>query len=166
MKHGKDIPSMWSCIISQGMESSCVCIYASNAVKTPVQMQLLPCSWPRYHCHCRWKIMCNFLPSLSRLMCAAVIAGDGNCGYRAVLAGLIESAQSSLQLKRHLLQRLPKLMKTISTLEVVCCRGTSFVTYLQHGCTHVMVGDHSFHSCVAPLHAFTPAGKHFSTMSK
>ena len=83
---------------------------------------------------------CNLVYSRKSLSyVAAVTAGDGNCGYRAVVAGLIESAQSSAQLKGHLLQKLPELMGIVSTLEVVQRRGTLYAMHLQHGCNHLMV---------------------------
>ena len=99
--------------------------------------------------------MCDLLSSSKSLFFVAVTAGDGNCGYRAVVAGLIESAQKSAQLKEHLLQKLPELMGTVSTLEAVQRLGTSYAMHLQHGYDHLMV-SHQGSTCVAPLHAFTP----------
>lgn len=98
-------------------------------------------------------------------ICVAVTAGDGNCGYRAVMAGIIESAQSSGHLKGHLLQRLPELLKMILRLAVIDCLGTSYALHLQQGCSHLMVSTQTLLSCVASLHAFTPIGLRFGASS-
>ena len=80
----------------------------------------------------------NLLNPPKSLAYVAVTAGDGNCGYRGVLAGLIECAQSSAHFKQHLLKCLPTLMKAISTSNVTRRLGTSYITSLQHGCEHLM----------------------------
>lgn len=74
------------------------------------------------------------------------------------MAGSIESAQSSAQLKGHLLQRLYELMGIISTPEVIGCLGTSYAMHLQCSCDHLMVSHWGSSSCVTMLshllHAF------------
>lgn len=161
-----DIPNfkvdVWPRIFSQGMESSCICMlrllrYASNVVDGHAHLQVPCCTGPSCGCSCRQNIMCNFPYSPKSVMYVAVTAGDGKHGYRAVIAGIVESAQSIGHLKGHLLQRLPTLMEISSNLEVILRLGTSYVTLLQHGCSHLMVSDQGCISCVALLPAFAPA---------
>jgi hypothetical protein len=45
------------------------------------------------------------------LLCVA--AGDGNCGYRATMIGLIEGAHANATFKQSLLASLPKAMEAI-----------------------------------------------------
>ena len=72
------------------------------------------------------------------------------------MAGLVESAQSSAQLKGHLLQKLAELMGIISTLEVIGSLGTSYAMHLQCGYDHLMVSHQGSNRRVALLHACIP----------
>lgn len=84
-----------------------------------------------------------------------VAAGDGNCGYRAVLAGLIEGAQGSCTLKAHLLQRLPEVYCSISRWTFTADLHPDYGTHLESGFTLLMVSTcHCYMSCFAQFACF------------
>lgn len=66
-------------------------------------------------------------------------AGDGNCGYRAVLAGLIEHAQSNTGLKDHLLEKLPEAYSLISRWTFTASLHPNYAAHLNSGYTLLMV---------------------------
>ena len=78
-------------------------------------------------------------------------AGDGNCGYRATMIGLIEGAHASATFKRWLLASLPKALGDIRRHGFAKGRGGAQTCPINQGFRELMV---CFHCC----HCFSDDG--------
>ena len=69
--------------------------------------------------------------------------GDGNCGYCAVLTGLVELAFIDPATRAHLLKALPQLLSAMLGWDFIGALPSAYLSNLQQGCNHLMVSTPS-----------------------
>ncbi len=72
-------------------------------------------------------------------------AGDGNCGYRATMIGLIEGAHANATFKQWMLKTLPKALGDIRRHGFAKGREGAETCPINQGCRQLMVCSHCCH---------------------
>jgi hypothetical protein len=76
------------------------------------------------------------------LTASGVAAGEGNCGYRAVMVGLIEGAHADATFKQWLLASLPKGLADIRRCGFAEGRRRAQTCHINQGFNQLMVCSH------------------------
>ena len=79
------------------------------------------------------------------LMVSCAAAGDGNCGYRAMMIGLIEGAHANVSFKQWLLASLPKALGDIRRHGFATGREGAQTCLVNQGFNQLMVCSHCCH---------------------